>query len=827
MTSHYLKIIFRNIIRNKLYTLINLFGLSIGIGASLILLLFVQHEMSFDQFNQHKNQIFRIISIGRETGNVEAKAPFKLSPILNTEFPEIEKACRVRENQFVVKKGAALINEDHFIQVDSTFFDIFSYPIINGNSINPLDDNNSLVITRSTAKKYFPNENPVGKTLEISHRDRVYTQYITAVIEDFPANSHIQVDFILPIYTTNWGYEDINRQKNSPSFESWGSIDFMTYILVQKDCNPEQLIVKFPDLISKHIPKNFLTGNGFAYDFDLQPLTRIHLFSDLMIGDVPNKGSMKHIYLFGGIAVLILLIAIINYIILSTAKSLNRTKEIGLRKVIGANRIKIMKQVLGESIFLSILSLPFALLFAKLFLPNVNDLLGKTIELSILSNPAIILGLLSIALFVGLVAGSYIAFYLSSFKPVDVFRSQVNLGLKGSLFQKSLIVVQLMIFIGLIICSGIIYNQVQYMRKNEVLGFEKENLISIPVLKNNFSDKYLSLKAELLTNPDILYVSTNAFASSPAFGTSMTAVGSRIHKESGRVYWFSYGGDRLPEDTRNMIIYENSLVDYDYIEALGMKMAEGRTFNGKGQDDRRSIIVNEQFIKSFDVQNPLTEKYKFTDEYLNIIGIVKDYHSKSLTEKVMPVMLRMSHRIGPRYIRQLIVKMNGKNTSETLSFIENKWKEFVPEIPFEYIFTDAYIEQMYKTEMNLARLIGVFAVLAILIASLGLFGLSLFIAQKKTREIVIRKTMGASVINIILRLLKQFFGITIIANMLAMPLAWYYMDKWLQNFQYQSMMDFRIFVVAGISSILLCLITVSYHSAKAAIINPVEALKYE
>ena len=365
------------------------------------------------------------------------------------------------------------------------------------------------------------------------------------------------------------------------------------------------------------------------------------------------------------------------------------------------------------------------------------------------------------------------------------------------------------------------------MRKNEVLGFEKENLISIPVLKNNFSDKYLSLKAELLTNPDILYVSTNAFASSPAFGTSMTAVGSRIHKESGRVYWFSYGGDRLPEDTRNMIIYENSLVDYDYIEALGMKMAEGRTFNGKGQDDRRSIIVNEQFIKSFDVQNPLTEKYKFTDEYLNIIGIVKDYHSKSLTEKVMPVMLRMSHRSGPRYIRQLIVKMNGKNTSETLSFIENKWKEFVPEIPFEYIFTDAYIEQMYKTEMNLARLIGVFAVLAILIASLGLFGLSLFIAQKKTREIVIRKTMGASVINIILRLLKQFFGITIIANMLAMPLAWYYMDKWLQNFEYQSMMDFRIFVVAGISSILLCLITVSYHSAKAAIINPVEALTYE
>ncbi|PKP33676.1 MAG: hypothetical protein CVU00_10450 [Bacteroidetes bacterium HGW-Bacteroidetes-17] len=826
MIIHYFKIIFRNIIRNKLYTLINLIGFSMGTAASLLLLLYVQHELNFDQFHHYKNQIYRVTSIGQKSGNIEARTPFKLAPGLKSNFPEIEKACRIREMEYTVRRGEHFIKEKNFIQVDTTFFDLFSFKIIYGNAINPIAENNSVVITKSTADKYFPNENPIGKILEITYREKVYPQQITAVIEDFPVTSHIQADFILPIYTTIWSYENINRQLASPSFESWGSNEFLTYILLSQSHDPKQLIEKFPQFITTNISFNYPLGKTFMYAYNLQPLREVHLFSERFISDVENRGSLTQIYLFGGIAILILLIAIINYIILSTAKSLSRSKEIGLRKVIGATRAKIMKQVLSESIFLSLLSIPFAILIADLFLPRLNELFGKSIELAIFSNPIIMVVLLLISLFSGVISGSYLSFYLSSFKPVDVFRSQVNLGLKGSFFQKALIMVQLIIFIGLIICAGVIYNQVRFMKESKVLGFNKENLISVVVENKTISDKYLSLKAELLTNPDVLYVSS-AFSDPPSFNTTFVVSGSAIHPGSGRKYWYSSSGGSLPENTKDLLIYESNSVDYDYIETLGIEIIEGRSFNSKSRTDRRAVIVNEQFIKEFNVANPLTEKFRFTDEDLMIVGIVKNYHSKSLTEKVLPVIMYMSDRSGPRYMRQIVIKLSGENTAETLSFIERKWKEINPNTPFEYSFTDVYIEQMYKTEMNLAKLIGFFAIIAIFIASLGLFGLSLFIAQKKTREIVIRKTMGASVLNIIIRLLRQFFAITIVANIIAIPLTYYYMEKWLQNFEYQSIMDYRIFIGAGLSSLILCLLTVSFHSAKAAIINPVEALKYE
>jgi len=822
MLSHYFKIIFRNIIRNKLYTFINLIGFSMGTAASLLLLLYVQHELNFDQFHQYKNQIYRVTSIGQKSGNIEARAPFKLAPGLKATFPEIEKTCRIREMEYTVRMGENYIKEKNFIQADSTFFELFSFKILYGNIQNPLTENNSVVITKSTADKYFPNENPVGKILEITCREKVYPQQITAVIEDFPVNSHIQADFILPIYTTIWSYENINRQRVSPSFESWGSNSFLTYILLPVSYDAAQLVLKFPQFIETNISQNVPLGKTFPYAYNLQPLREVHLFSESFISDVENKGSLKQIYLFGGIAILILLIAIINYIILSTAKSLSRSKEIGLRKVIGATRAKIMKQVLGESIFLSLLSIPFAVIIADLFLPRLNELFGKSIELTIFNNPIIMAVLLMISLFAGVISGSYLSFYLSSFKPVDVFRSQVNLGLKGSFFQKALIMVQLIIFIGLIICAGVIYNQVRFMKENKVLGFNKENLISVAAENKSISDKYLSLKAELLTNPDILYVSS-AFSDPPTFNTTIIAVGNAINPQ----YWYSSSGGSLPENNKDLLIYESNSVDYDYPEALGLEIIEGRSFDSKSRTDRKAVIVNEQFIKEFNVTNPLSESFRLTDEDLKIVGIVKNYHSKSLTEKVLPVILNMSDRYGPRYMRQIIIKLSGNNIAETLSFIESKWKEINPNTPFEYNFTETYIEQMYKTEMNLAKLIGFFAFIAILIASLGLFGLSLFIAQKKTREIVIRKTLGASVMNIIIRLLRQFFAITIIANIIAIPLTYYYMEKWLQNFEYQSTMDYRIFVAAGLSSLILCLLTVSFHSAKAAIIKPVEALKYE
>lgn len=826
MFFHYLKILFRHIQRNKIYTFINLIGLSTGLAASLILLLYIQHEVGFDDFHEKKDQIYRVITKGNKSKTINARSPFKLAPVLKSNFPEIREICRIREMKYVVKKGENFIQEKKFIQVDNSFFSIFTFEFIYGNASNALIGDTDIVITKSTAEKYFPNENPVGKILEILLNERIYQQQITAVIKDFPSNSHIQADFILPIHTTIWSYENINRRKVYPSFESWKNNDFLTYLLVDENFNPKRFTEKIQELIRIQI------GKDFHSSFQLQELKRIHLFSDFLISDVANKGKLEHIYLFGIISVLILFIAIINYIILSTTRSLKRIKEIGLRKVMGANRSKIIKLVLGESLFISFLSLPLALIMARLSLPYVNDLLGMSISHNIISNPISFLGLILACLFTGIISGSYIAFYLSSFKPIDVFRSQINLGLKGSFFQKSLIIIQLMIFVGLVICSGVIYNQVKFMKENDVLGFEKENLISIYTHdnRNRFNSKYPSFKTELLTHPNILFVST-AFSDQPSFNTNLSYSILRNLTINGKTkdHW-SAGSGRLPEmsnDVKKLLIYEGNSIDFDYLEAMGIKMSAGRSYDKNILSDRKAIIVNEEFIKKFDVQNPLTEKYKFGSSLLNIIGIVKNYHSKSLTEKVKPILFRMSNSFGTRYLSQVIIKTDGQNTVQTLSFIESKWKENCPDAPFIYQFTNTYLDNMYKTEMNLARLIGIFALFAIIIASLGLFGLSLSIAQQKIKEIVIRKTMGASVGNIVYKLLKQFLNITIIANIIIMPLAFYFMDKWLNNFEYQSIMDYRIFIGAGVLSVALCLLTVSFPSAKAAIINPVEALKYE
>jgi putative ABC transport system permease protein len=826
MSKHYIKVLLRSIAANKFYTFVNITGLSIGMAAGLILLLYVQFELGFDDFHENKGHIYRIITIGNESQQQSAMSPFKLTPALLESFPDIENVCRTRHMTYAVKKGDNFIMENGFLQADSSFFDIFSFTIIYGNASNALKGDNSVVLTKSAAEKYFPGENPLGKTMEISLNGRSYHQQVTAVIEDFPANSHIQAYIILPIYTTIWSYENINRSRVLPSFESWYINSFYTYILSNENFNKDQFLDKLSSFIKSRISEDFPST------FNIQPLEDIHLRSELLTADVQNKGKRNHIILFGTIAILILVIAIINYIILSTTRSLKRVKEIGLRKVIGASRMNIIKLVLGESLFISFVSLPFAIILAHLTLPYLNELLGKDISFSISSNPLILWCLILTCLLTGIVSGSYIAIYLSSFKPIDIFRSHINLGLRGSVFQKSLISLQLIIFIGLVICAGIIYQQVLYMKDNDVLGFEKENLISIYThdAREGFNDQYLSFKSELLKNPNILYVSSSN-ANPPSFNTVTSYFALRMKDMNGKIveHWVS-GSGSIPEmekDIRELLIYERNNIDFDYIEALGLQLVDGRSFDKKISSDRKAVIVNEEFIRSFNVQNPLAEKFKFGSSSINIIGIVRDYHSKSLSEKVLPVMYRMSHAFNKRYLRQVIVKTDGQNTDRVISFLEEKWKDFCPEAPFIYLFTDTYINQMYRSEINLAKLLGVFGLLAIIIASLGLFGLSLFIAQRKTREIVIRKTMGAGVGDIVIGLLKQFLVITIIANIITMPLAYYYMGMWLQNFEYQSRIDFRIFLFAGISSIILCLLTVSYHSVKTALINPVEALKYE
>ena len=801
MYKNYLKIAFRNFLKHKAYSIINVSGLAIGLACCILIMTYVQHELSYDRYHEKSERIYRIITdekTGDESGYF-ANTYSPLAPAMLTDFPEIEHAVRLFPYDAGVQSTPEKqFNEARFFFSDSTIFDVFSFRFIQGDPNSALSTPFSLVITKSTARKYFGDADPIGKTMKVEGQ---VDFHVTGIIADIPPNSHFKFDFLAPV-------------QHVPLILGWNPHwhwpPFYTYVLLREDANPEGIQSRFPQFITKHI-------KGMTSDdrlFHLQPLSSIHLNPNLQ-NEIEPTSNMAYVYLFSGIAFFILLIACINFMNLATARSAKRAREVGLRKVVGAKQEQLIRQFLGESLFYTILAMLLALVLVEMFSSTFNRLVDRDIDISYFTNLPIFFGLVGLTVLVGLLAGSYPALFLSRFRPLKVLQNKIlSTSATGGAprFRSVLVVLQFTISIALIIVTMIVSGQLSYIQ-NKQLGFNKEQIVVIPVRDEVIQNNFETVKNSLLSHSDVL----------------SAAALSNFPWKSG-FYGFPGHADGMPEDIEmNLPIL---LVDHDFVKTFEMEILNGRDFSKDFSTDRsHAVIVNETAVESFGwdsgLRKKLTVKHIATgaDVKGEVVGIVRDFHFQSLHHPIEPLVML----IAPvnYYIDNIAIRIKGQNISQTLDIIEQKWHEFVPSRPFTYFFLDDDFDQLYKKEGRLASIFQGFAGLAIFIACLGLFGLVSFSAEQRRKEIGIRKTLGATVTNITTLLSVEFVRLTLLANLIAAPLTFLIMRDWLNNFAYRQEMNLMPFLLAAAIALGIALLTVSYQAVKAAIANPIESLRYE
>lgn len=792
MISNYLKIAFRNLVKHKAFSLINISGLAIGMACCLLIVIFVQDELSYDQFNEKADRIYRIASKENRRG-VIANYPFVFSgipPILQNDYSEVMDFVRFdpRENVLISSEDKEFY-EERLFYTDASVFDVFTFPLVNGDPNTALKEPYALVLTQRMAEKYFSGEDPVGRTLTI---DNEHDYQITGVLKEIPRNSHIKFDFLASIATL---------EAQDPRYGKLWAWNCYTYLLLPKDYSYLDLERKFPDFIRRHRGEKAVE----AYTFYLQPLSRIHLHSHLGF-EIEANSDIRYVYIFSAIAFLILLIACINFMNLSTARSANRAKEVGLRKVLGAERSRLIKQFLGESLALSLVALPAAVALIELFLPAFNALTGKDLRIDYFGNSVVFLGLVGILLFVGILSGTYPAFFLSAFRPAAALKGKLRAGAGSTLFRKVLVVVQFSVSIVLIAGTIIITNQLDFIR-NKKLGFDKDHVVVMPVMRSGIGQNFETFKGELLQNPNVQSVCGST--SAPSF----------IPTRSVFIPEGAEEGERLA--------LRNVLLDYDFIKTFGMEIKEGRDFSRDfATDKKEAFIVNEAAVKEFGWESAVGKKLIDLEGPRGyVIGVVKNFHFRSKHQKIEPLVFSLLP--SSRYVYLISVKISPSNIRDTLSFLKNKWKKFSPGWPFEYFFLDDNYDRLYKSEERLRHVFLTFTFLGIFIACLGLFGLAAFTAEQRTKEIGIRKVLGASVPGIVLLLSKEFIKWVLIANVIAWPVAYFAMGRWLENFAYRISIGWGVFIAAAALALGISLFTVGFQAAKAALANPAESLRYE
>ncbi|MBU0712023.1 ABC transporter permease [bacterium] len=798
MFKNYLKIAVRNLIRHKTYSFINIAGLAIGMASCFLILLYVLDEMCYDRYHENAKQIYRILN--EDTGNEEfySTTPFVLAPTLINDFPEVTKITRMVKNlgEIMVKQDENFIRENNLFFADQDIFDIFTFSFIKGNSKTALVEPYSIVITKKMAEKYFGDKDPMEKILTIKVENDLYDLKVAGVLKDIPRNSHFRADFIASMIIARNIFEKMEERFGFSILENWGFNNPFTYLLLPDNYPASKLEQKLPDFKKRHVP------DWLNIKYHLQPLTDIHLHSTHVLSDIEVQGNITYVYLFSAIALLILLIACINFIILSTARSATRAKEVGVRKVIGASRSDVIKQILSESVLVSFISLPIAISLVEFFLPFANQLLRTKLTVNYYENWQFIISLILITFIVGITSGSYISFYLSSFQPVEILKRKLKPGQTKSNFRRILIIMQLSIYTMLIFCTGSIYRQLYYLQ-NKDLGFDKEHVVVINIPNPEFLQKYESFKNEVIQNSGIINIS-GAWLIPPT-----------SNRGTAQIY--------PKNDPDNKKTIGLNAVDYNYFETLNIEFATGRSFSIKfSTDEKEAVIINETAAREFGFKSPIGEKIK---DFGNreIIGVVKDFHLRSLYERIEPCMFVLN----PMEIYQVMIRIRPGNIPETLFFLKEKWKQFVPIAPFNYSFIDDNLNKLYESEQRAGKIIGYFTFLAILIASLGLFGLASFIAEQRTKEIGIRKVFGASVPVIVALLSKEIVKLTIIAIIIAFPVVYYAMNRWLQDFAYRINIGFGTFILTGLVALAIALFTVIFQAVKAATVNPVETLRYE
>ena len=778
MFKNYLKIFLRNSNKFKTYTFINISGLAIGMAVFILILLYVQHHLKYDRFHQMSDRIYRVDMESPLGGDSKsATTSMVLAPKLQDIFPEIQKITRLKDyGKVTVSYGDKKFNEDRFFLADTAIFDIFSFEFVQGNPANALIDPQSIVITESTAKKYFGDADPLGKTLLIENKDIFQ---VTAVIKDLPSQSHFHLDFLALI--------SILGEIQNP----WGHWGY-TYALLSEKISLAELHEKF----DKALTIDQLGWGVKGMKFRLQPITRIHLYSH-KTGEIEATTDVRYLYMFGTTALLILLIGCMNFMNMATARSAHRNKEVGIRKVFGSYRFQLMGQFLGESILTSFVSLLLALILVEALLPFFNALIQTEIHFDLLHDKNLLAGLMIIALILGILSGSYPGFYLSAFRPIQVFKGISGSGYGAARLRKILVVIQFIITISLIMATLIVQDQLTYIR-NKKLGFQKENIVAIPIRDASLRKQYESFKNELRQIPAVINVSaTNAM---PYSGGLLTKV-----KEK-----------RL----------QLKFIDEDYIPTLGLEIVNGRNFSKLIPTDSSAFILNESAVQLLGWEDPIGKEFKIAlkrDANSMVIGVIKDFHNNPLHQSIEP----LAFEIFPKFFDRFLVKVQMDDLVATLNLIQEKWQKFVPHRPFECSFLDEDYDKLYRSEQKMGKIFGYFSLLAILIACQGLFGLAAFTAEQRTREIGVRKVLGASIINIVTLLSGEFVKLIFTACIIALPIAYFAMNRWLQDFAYRINITWWIFLVAGTVAMAIALITVSYQSIKAALANPVKSLRYE
>lgn len=775
MIAHYLKTALRHILRHKIYSFINIVGLAIGIACCLLITLWIFDELSYDKFHKDADSIYHVLA-HTDVKNIQV-TPTLLAPTLKENFPEIVDVTRYDWlfQDILLSYENKAFNEKGLRLVDPSFFKIFTFPFLQGNPDTALNDPYSIVVSEAVAEKYFSNKDPMGKTLTMNNQHQ-FT--VTGVIENVPRNSTLQFDMVIPI-------EHRISTTDKSWYTHWNNFFLFTFIKLRDNCKVDDINRKIADIAQIH-------GSRKDTVLTILPFIVRYFFF---------YSDVKYIYIFSAVAIFILVIACINFINLSTARSANRAKEISMRKIVGAYRKNIIFQFLSESLILSFTALIFALILVELLLPFFNTITEKELSL----NNSLILPLsIGLALFSGIAAGGYPALFLSAFHPVKILKGKMASGSKSSALRKVLVVVQFSLSILLIISAFVIYKQIDYMKHLSV-GYDKELIVSISM--GGGSEQYYHVfKNELLDDARILGVTGTA---------------------SGMPYfdWHTSGWHWEGKDPNKELSVCYNMIDYDFVETLKLELLEGRDFSREVSSDVSAVfLVNEEMMKLMGVKSAVGATLTQVDITGKIIGVIKNFHFQPFNNQIEPLVLELI----PEKILDILIRIKPGNITSTLTFIKETWKKVIPMYPFEYSFLDEDFDRLsFRDIERTNKLINSFTILAIIISCLGLFGLASFMAEQRTKEIGIRKVLGASVSSIVLLLSKEFIKWVLIATIISLPIGYFAMSIWLQDFAYRTNISFWIFLLSAAVALLIAMLTVSYQSIKAALANPIDSLRYE
>ena len=802
MIKNYFKIALRNLSKNKVFSVINISGFAIGLTCFILITVFVIDELSYDKYPAQAENIYRVNLSVAGNGDV---AVYPLVDVavgegIKNAFPEVKASTRIFSVSDFVKYDDKQFKEEHLAFADSNFLQLFSIPLVEGNTTNALVQPNSIVVSRSFAKKYFGNGEAVGQSITVGTRNTIYK--VTGVIDKVPANSHFHFDAFLSMST----FPNTNK--------TWSNLGYYTYLLLNKNTDPKKLEAKFPQLVAKYVVPEIQHDMGVSlaeaqksvntFRFSLAPLTDIHLRSNTKFELEPN-GDIQYVYIFSILALFILLLACVNFTNLSTARAIKRAREVGIRKVMGSVKKQLIVQFLSESVLFTFLSMLLSYVLIFLLLPYFNQLANKNISFDFFLNYKLILAVLLVSFIAGILAGIYPAFFLSSFNTIRVLKGASMQGSQKKPLRSSLIVFQFFVSTALIIATVIIYQQLHYMQ-NKKLGYDKDQALFLPDARLLGKDQ-TAFKQQLLQDNRV--VSASISRSIPG-GQIMD--GTEIYPKN--------------ENSNGTEIHASiSHVDYDYLHTLGIQILKGRNFSKDFPTDSSGIVINEAAVQQLGWTNENAVGKTIVrsgQEEFKVVGVVADFNYASLKQKVAPLMMMLGRNFGG-----LIIKINTRDVKGFLADLKKQWNSFNPAGPLEYNFLDEKFAALYASEQRTKQIFSAFAVLAIIIASLGLFGLSAFVIEQRAREIGIRKVLGASVQQVLLLVSKEFLLLVGIAFLISVPVTWWAMHEWLKDFAYRINIGTGVFVAAGLSAILIAFFTISFQAIRAAITNPVKSLRTE